>query len=109
MTELTISNLPERESREEQEEILLSILSMIGEKSTILGLVVPIGKPRYVNGMVPNFLPCFEQIITTLFYLGNEFHESMSGMHIMVEYNNHTLFLLGCLHTRARSRGSGAT
>lgn len=53
ITEFAISNLPATVSREEQEGRRRSIRSIMGEKSFIFGLVVPIGKPRYVNGMVP--------------------------------------------------------
>jgi hypothetical protein len=38
-------------------ENLLSTLSIIGVRSSILGFVVPIGKPRYVKGIVPTEQP----------------------------------------------------
>jgi len=57
MTEFTISNLPEYDSIEEQALSLLSILVMSGVRSCILGLVVPIGKPKYVKGIDPTAQP----------------------------------------------------
>lgn len=55
--ELTICSLPDNVSSEEQDDNLLSTLSIMGEKSSILGLVVPIGSPKYVNGIGPNWHP----------------------------------------------------
>lgn len=41
----------------EQAESLRSTLSIIGDRSSILGFVVPIGRPRYMKGSVPIWHP----------------------------------------------------
>ena len=46
IAELTISSLPEYESQVEHADNLLSTLSIIGVKSSMRGLVVPMGKPK---------------------------------------------------------------
>ena len=53
ITELISCSLPEIESRKEHPLSLLSILIISGDISSILGLVVPKGNPRYVKGIVP--------------------------------------------------------
>ena len=53
MAELTISNLPKYDNSEEHAESRLSTLSISGVKSFMRGLVVPIGSPKYVKGIVP--------------------------------------------------------
>ena len=57
MAELTISNLPEYDHSEEHAESRLSTLSISGVKSSMRGLVVPIGSPKYVKGIVPIVQP----------------------------------------------------
>jgi hypothetical protein len=52
MAEFSISSWPEYDNQVEQDDRRLSILSIIGVRFSILGLVVPIGRPRYVNGIV---------------------------------------------------------
>jgi len=46
IAELTICNLPENDSQVAHPESFLSTLSIMGVRSSILGFVVPIGKPR---------------------------------------------------------------
>lgn len=46
MVELTISSRPHKVSKDGHDESLLSTLSMIGDRSSIHGFVVPIGSPR---------------------------------------------------------------
>jgi len=41
----------------EHADNLLSTLSIIGVRSSIHGFVVPIGSPRYVNGIEPTSQP----------------------------------------------------
>jgi hypothetical protein len=53
IAELIICSLPEYDSQVEHADNLCSTLSMIGERSSIFGLVVPIGRPRQVNGSEP--------------------------------------------------------
>jgi hypothetical protein len=53
MAEFTISSLPLCDNQVEQANNLLSTLSIIGARSSIFGLVVPMGKPRYVKGIDP--------------------------------------------------------
>jgi len=43
--------------REIRTDSLFSILVIIGEKSCKVGFVVPRGRPRYVNGIVPTAHP----------------------------------------------------
>jgi hypothetical protein len=57
MAELTISNLPKYDNSEEHAESHLSTLSISGVKSSMRGLVVPIGSPKYVKGIVPIMQP----------------------------------------------------
>ena len=57
ITELRSCNLPPWERNYELAVSLLSMQSTKGMKSAILGLVVPTGKPRYVNGKVPTLQP----------------------------------------------------
>jgi hypothetical protein len=55
--EFTISNLSAWLRKFEVETNLLSILWTRGIKSSTLGLVVPIGKPKYVKRNVPMLQP----------------------------------------------------
>ena len=57
IAEFIISNLLEKNNQVEQAESLLSIRSIMGDRSSIRGFVVPIGRPRYVNGMDPIWHP----------------------------------------------------
>jgi hypothetical protein len=57
MAELIISNLPIYERKIEQADNILSILSIIGSRSSNLGFIVPIGSPRYVKGIDPIWHP----------------------------------------------------
>jgi hypothetical protein len=50
-TELTRINLSPYDKKEAEAVSLLSILSVRGDKSLIVGLVVPIGMPRYGKGI----------------------------------------------------------
>jgi hypothetical protein len=53
MAKFTISSHPLCDNQVEQANNLLSTLSIIGARSSIFGLVVPMGKPRYVKGTDP--------------------------------------------------------
>lgn len=46
IAKFTIWSLPEYDNQVEHADNLRSTLSMIGDRSSILGLVVPIGSPR---------------------------------------------------------------
>jgi hypothetical protein len=50
-TEFTRINLSPYDKKEADAVSLLSILSVSGDKSLIVGLVVPIGMPRYGKGI----------------------------------------------------------
>ena len=50
ITDFITVSLPSYESMVEIPHNLLSILSAMAIKCSIRGLVVPIGRPRYVNG-----------------------------------------------------------
>ena len=53
ITEFTKVSFDPRSRSEAAEESLRSIDATSGMRSVIVGLVVPMGNPRYVNGMVP--------------------------------------------------------
>lgn len=53
ITEFTKVSLDPRSSNEAAEESLRSTDATSGMRSVTDGLVVPMGKPRYVNGKVP--------------------------------------------------------
>lgn len=57
MAEFSICNLPEYDSQVDKPDSLLSTLSIIGVRSSMRGLVVPMGNPRYVNGKEPTEQP----------------------------------------------------
>lgn len=54
MVELTISKLPDTVNIEEHDERLLSTLSIMRHKASILGFVVPMGRPKSEKGMDPS-------------------------------------------------------
>jgi len=56
-TALVSSTLPEKARKFEVAVSLLSIWLTSGAKSTIFGLVVPIGTPRYVKSKLPTWHP----------------------------------------------------